>query len=249
MVPDNWSGSQSTTEAPPALPLSNAGGNDGADLRTFVAAAVRNPQRVGAIYPSSARLAALLASVVPTVGEPVVVELGAGTGSVSSAISQRAPRGARHLALELDTAMATYLGEQHPFVEVVNADARDLGAVLAAREISEVAAVVSGLPWSLFNPVIQERILRQVADAIGLEGVFTTFAYAHAIPMPSARNFRRALEQTFDEVDVSGFVLRNMPPAFSYVCRRPKFLDRQENGGTGVLSATCRPERSTLEPR
>lgn len=69
-------------------------------------------------------------------------------------------RGARHLALELDRAMATYLREQLPFVEVVHADARDLGAVLAARDISEVTAVVSGLPWSLFNPVLQERILR-----------------------------------------------------------------------------------------
>lgn len=213
---------RSTTESPPTLPPNHLRGVEGVALRTFLAAAVRNPQRVGAIYPSSARLAALLASVVPTVGEPVVVELGAGTGSVSSAISQRTPRGARHLALELDRAMATYLREQLPFVEVVHADARDLGAVLAARDISEVTAVVSGLPWSLFNPVLQERILRQVAEAIGSEGVFTTFAYAHAARLPSARSFRLALEQTFHEVHLSGLVWRNVPPAFSYVCRRPK---------------------------
>lgn len=232
-MPGNLLARQSTTDAlptPPAMPC----GNEGVALRTFLAAAVRNPQRVGAVYPSSARLAALLASVVPSVGKPVVVELGAGTGSVSSAIAQRAPRGSRHLALELDGEMATYLREQHPFVEVVNADARDLGAVLAARGISEVAAVVSGLPWSLFNPMIQERILRQVAEAIGAEGVFTTFAYAHATPMPSARNFRRALEQTFDEVHLSGVVWRNIPPAFSYVCRRPKFPDPQENATKGL---------------
>jgi phospholipid N-methyltransferase len=189
-------------------------------LRRFVLAAVRNPQRVGAVYPSSARLAAELASVVPTVGAPVVVELGAGTGAVSSAISARAPCGARHLALELDGGMAAFLSRKHPSIEVLNADACDLSAVLAAREIGGVAAVVSGLPWSLFNPVMQEHILHQIVEAIGTEGVFTTFAYAHASPLPSARNFRRALAQTFDEVEVSRLVWRNMPPAFTYVCRQ-----------------------------
>jgi phospholipid N-methyltransferase len=195
-----------------------------AALPTFLLAAVRNPQRIGAISPSSSRLAALMASVVPTVGEPVVIELGPGTGAVSSAIAARLPEGGRHLAVELDPAMAAFLRHHQVGVEMINADALDLSDLLAAREIPKVTAVVSGLPWSLFDSDSQEHILRQIAEAIGTDGVFTTFAYAHARPLSSARRFRRALERAFDEVQISRLVWRNMPPAFIYICRRPRLV-------------------------
>lgn len=174
--------------------------------------------------PSSAELAALLASVVPTVGEPVVIELGPGTGAVSSVIAARLPPDARHLAVELDPAMAAFLRHHHEAVEVINADARDPRELLARAQIVEVAAVISGLPWSLFDSASQEHVLHQVADAIGPDGVFTTFAYAHARALPTARSFRRALERTFEDVQISRTVWQNVPPAFSYVCRRPRLL-------------------------
>jgi len=71
--------------------------------RAFLAAALRKPGRFGAVAPSSPSLAAAIASVVPTVGTPVVVELGPGTGPVTTAIDARLLPGARHLAVELDT--------------------------------------------------------------------------------------------------------------------------------------------------
>lgn len=194
----------------------------GAAVRTFLFAAVRNPARVGAIAPSSSRLAAMLASVVPTDGEPVVVELGPGTGAVSSAIEAKLPRGGRHVAVEIDAGMAAFLRSQRPGVEVVNGDARDLIQLLGNNEITRASAVISGLPWSLFDSTGRERILRQVAEAVGFDGVFVTFAYVHARPLRGARDFRRALEQTFDEVRVSRVVWQNMPPAYCYICRRPR---------------------------
>jgi phosphatidylethanolamine/phosphatidyl-N-methylethanolamine N-methyltransferase len=194
----------------------------GAATPNFLRAAVRNPQRIGAIAPSSARLAALLASVVPTEGEPVVVELGPGTGAVSTAIAAVLPRQAQHLAVELDPGMAAFLRRRHPDLDVIDGDAHALGELLAARDISRVAAVVSGLPWSLFDSGSHQRILQQVAEAIGADGVFTTFAYAHTKRFSGARGFRRSLEQTFTDVHISRIVWRNMPPAFAYVCREPR---------------------------
>lgn len=167
-------------------------------------------------------MAALLASVVPAEGVPVVVELGPGTGAVSAAIAARLPRAARHLAIELDPAMAEFLRRHQTDMEVINGDARDLGRLLAARDIGGAAAVVSGLPWSLFDAESHERILRQVAAAIGTEGAFTTFAYTHTTRLRSARNFRRTLGLVFDEVQISRMVWHNVPPAFVYVCRRPR---------------------------
>ncbi|NMH96059.1 class I SAM-dependent methyltransferase [Pseudonocardia acidicola] len=182
---------------------------------------MRRPAQVGAVAPSSARLAAVLASVVPREGCPVVVELGPGTGAVSSVIAQRLPAGSRHIAVELDPAMADYLRYSRPGLEVINGDACELAALLAERGVPRVDAVISGLPWALFGRETQASILAQVTDVIGTAGAFTTFAYLHGMPLSTARRFRRTLRETFDEVLVSHTVWRNLPPAFGYICRRP----------------------------
>lgn len=206
----------SSPPGPPAGPESGRSAR-----RAFLTAVLRNPGAVGAVAPSSPRLAAVLAAVVPRSGSPVVVELGPGTGSVSAIIERRLPPGGRHLAVELDGGLAAYLRRTRPNLEVVEGDAVRLGELLAERGVTRVDAVVSGLPWALFNQASQESVLHQVAAAIGPTGAFTTFAYLHAMPIPAARLFRRTLRAVFDEVLVSATVWGNLPPAFGYVCRRP----------------------------
>lgn len=187
----------------------------------FLAAAVRNPGQIGAVTPSSAQLAALLAAVVPRAGTPVVVELGPGTGAVSAAIGERLPPGARHLAVEVDPVMTGYLRRTRPGLEVIEGDVTGLGALLVERDCSHVDVIVSGLPWALFDRATQRSVLGQVATAIGPSGVFASFGYLHATQMAAARRFRATLDEMFDEVVVTRTVWRNVPPAFAYVCRRP----------------------------
>lgn len=221
-------------EMPPSVPLpvpappgpvaavSGNGDGHGSAHRAFLAAALRSPGKVGALFPSSQSLAALLATVVPRTGAPVVVELGPGTGAATGVIDARLPPGARHIAVELDPGMCRYLERVHPGLEVVEGDAAKLGTLLAERELEHVDAVLSGLPWALFDDDLQRSILHQVAAAIGPDGAFTTFAYTSGMVLPAARRFRRILRETFDEVLVSATVWRNLPPAFVYVCRRPR---------------------------
>lgn len=190
--------------------------------RAFLAAALRRPATMGAIAPSSPRLGAVLASVVPRTGEPVVVELGPGTGAVSAVISERLPEGARHLAVELDPAMVEFLRRTHPGLDVVQGNAADLAKLLAERGIGRVDAVICGLPWALFDDATQTELLGEISRVIGDHGAFTTFAYLHGMTLGAARRFRRRLRATFDEVLVSATVWRNLPPAFVYVCRRPR---------------------------
>jgi phosphatidylethanolamine/phosphatidyl-N-methylethanolamine N-methyltransferase len=190
--------------------------------RAFLAAALRRPATMGAVAPSSARLAAVLASVVPRTGSPVVVELGPGTGAVSGVIAERLPEGARHLAVELDPDMVAFLRRTRPELEVVQGNAARLASLLAERGVTSVDAVVCGLPWALFDDATQTSLLGQVSEVIGSTGAFTTFAYLHGMTLAAARRFRRTLRDNFDEVLVSATVWRNLPPAFVYVCRRPR---------------------------
>jgi phosphatidylethanolamine/phosphatidyl-N-methylethanolamine N-methyltransferase len=191
------------------------------DLRVFLGALCRRPASVGAIAPSGPALAGLLASVTPTTGAPVVVELGPGTGSASKAIERRIPAEGRHLAVELDGALVEHLRGAHPELEVVHGDAAELGKLLADRGVDKVDAVISGLPWSLFPADLQRAILDQVGAVLAPGGAFTTLAYVHALPLGSARRFRALLSASFDEVIVTRVVWANLPPAVSYICRRP----------------------------
>jgi phosphatidylethanolamine/phosphatidyl-N-methylethanolamine N-methyltransferase len=190
--------------------------------RAFLAAALRNPGKVGAIAPTSETMAEVLTRIVPLAGAPVVVELGPGTGAVTGVIDDRLSPRARHVAVELDPDMASFLARTHPGLEVIQGDAVKLGALLAEHGVTKADAVVSGLPWSLFDDATQRSILTQIADVVGSEGAFSTFAYRHGLLLSAARRFRRVLHETFEEVLVTETVWRNVPPAFVYVCRRPR---------------------------
>lgn len=189
--------------------------------RAFLRAALRTPATVGAVAPSSPHLSEVLASIVARTGTPTVVELGPGTGAVSQVIAQRLPPGARHVAVELDPAMVAFLSRTQPGLEVVHGDARELRVLLGQHDVQHADAIISGLPWALFDLDTQRAVLGEVSAAIGSTGAFTTFAYLHGMALPGARRFRRTLRDTFDEVLVSATIWRNVPPAFVYVCRRP----------------------------
>ena len=74
----------------------------------ILAAVLRNPAQVGAVVPTSDGMAELLSPIVPRSGEPVVVELGPGTGAVTGVIDDRLTPAARHMAVEPTPEMAAY---------------------------------------------------------------------------------------------------------------------------------------------
>lgn len=191
-------------------------------LSTFLAAVLRSPATVGAVAPSSTRLAQRLTAVVPGEGQPVVVELGPGTGSTTAAVQRRLGGRGRHIAVELDPTLAEHVARKHPSVEVAVGDAAQLPQLLAGFGVSEADAVLSGLPWSLFSPDGQRDILGSIAGVLRAGGAFSTFAYVHALPLGGARRFRALLDDVFDEVLITRTVWRNLPPAACYVCRRPR---------------------------
>lgn len=197
-------------------------------LSVFVAAALRNPGLVGAVAPSSYGLGRVLATVVPTRGNPTVVELGPGTGTVSSAIERRMAPGGRHYAVEIDPSMADHLERAHPSMTVLRGDARELQVILEGNDVPQADAVVSGLPWSLFTEDRQSELLGQVHGVLAPGAAFSTFAYRHTTTLPGAQRFREMLHSHFDEVVESRTVWRNLPPAYAYICHQPLVVHRAD---------------------
>lgn len=191
------------------------------NLSVFLGVALRRPGVVGAVLPSSRGLAKVLASVVPTSGKPTVLELGPGTGAVSSVISEQLPSGSSHFAVEIDPNMADHLERTQPTVSVLRGDAAKLDKLLAEHDVTQVDAVISGLPWSLFSEEQQRKLLSQISQAIAPDAAFSTFAYRHALSLAGAKLFRSLLHVYFADVVVTRTVWRNFPPAIVYICRNP----------------------------
>lgn len=192
------------------------------EIVPFLQALIRSPRTVGAVAPSSRMLGDRLAAVVPEGDGAVVVELGVGTGVVTERIDQRRSPRSAFLALERDPRLAARAAGRFPKVTVVSGDARELGVHLAEQGVGKVDAVVCGLPWANFSRDEQVELLDEIGQALAPGGAFTTFAYVHALPLRSARRFKKLLSSRFEEVLPTRVVVRNVPPAITYVCRRPR---------------------------
>jgi phosphatidylethanolamine/phosphatidyl-N-methylethanolamine N-methyltransferase len=212
----------------------------------FVGEFIRNPARTGAVAPSSRPLARRAICPVPERGEPVVVEMGPGTGSFTALIRHRLRGRGHHLAVELNPRFAGLLRARFPDLDVVDGDAVDLPKILADRGLGHADVIVSSLPWSVFTVRVQRSLLDAVRESLAENGAFTTFAYLHAIWLPPARRFRSLLDSTFEEVLTGRTVWWNPPPALVYTARRPRPPEEGScdvswhstalTGGTGALS-------------
>lgn len=180
------------------------------------------PGTTGAVAPSSARLAAAVTAPLPARGEPLVVELGPGTGAFSAEIQHRLAGRGRHLAIEVNPLMAELLAHRYPRTEVIVDDATRLAKLMEERGLSEADLIVSGLPFAAFDAERQRRLVDAVASCMGPMSAFTTFGYSFARLSPPAARFRRLLGEIFEEVVISRTVWRNVPPAFVYSARRPR---------------------------
>ncbi|HEX6077781.1 MAG TPA: methyltransferase domain-containing protein [Micromonosporaceae bacterium] len=189
---------------------------------TFLWQFARSPFATGSLVPSSRWLATETVTAIPSKGQPLVVELGPGTGAITQAIQSRLAGRGNHLAVELNPRFAELIESRFPAVDVVNADAARLPELVRSRGFGQVDTIVSGLPWAMFSEELQDSLLEAVVASLAPDGGFATFAYLHALWTPPARRFRERLRASFDEVVVGGTVWRNVPPALVYFARQPR---------------------------
>jgi len=197
-------------------------------LLPFIREFAKAPTVVASVIPSGKALAQQMTAPIPATGQPVVVELGSGTGAFSRTIQQRLDGRGRHVALDINERFTALLAERYAGLHAVTADARDVSVVLAGHGLGPADAIVSGLPWALFRDERQRELLDAVVDALSPQGAFTTFAYVHARWSIPARRLRRSLANRFEEVVLGRTVWTNLPPALVYHCRRPRPRQRHD---------------------
>ena len=177
---------------------------------------LRAPASVATVTASSDALVAEMLRPLPEVDEPVVVELGAGTGRLTDAVQRRLGGRGHHLAVELNPVLAARLAERRPGVDVVCADAATLPDLLAGRGIGEAHLVASLLPWKAYRTA---PIARSVAGVLAPGGVFTQAVLSALRWLPPARRLDREVRADFPDVRLGPTVWRNLPPARVRVAR------------------------------
>ena len=186
-------------------------------LREFV----KSPTTTAAVGPSSRFLAEQMVAPIPAKGDPVVVELGPGTGAFTELIQRRLDGRGRHIALELNEKWADTLTRRFPAVETICADARELPEILSQRGV-QADVVVSGLPWAAHEARDGRPLVAVIADALTEHGALTQFAYTWTRWAAPARRQLDDLRASFEETVISRTVWRNVPPALVYLARRPR---------------------------
>lgn len=192
-----------------------------ADGAVFLREFVRAPLLTASVAPSSRVLADHMAAPVPCHGDPIVVELGAGTGTISAAIQRRLGGRGRHLAIELSPRLAVVVQQRCPEVEVICADVAELSGILAERRLS-ADTVVSALPWAALRATHPRSLPSVLADVLTEDGVLCQLGFAATRWAPPARRQLADLRSAFEQVQVSRPVWRNLPPALTYLARRPR---------------------------
>lgn len=142
----------------------------------FVKSFLRDPKATGAIYPSSKRLAEVMASYVVFSQNQLVVELGAGTGVVTQAILNRGIPAERIIAIESSPELAENLRRRFPKVRVIEGDASYL-AELLKNETRPIGTIISGLPLRSLDKETIKRILSVIPLALSAHGRYIQFTY------------------------------------------------------------------------
>jgi len=166
-----------------------------------------NPQRTGAVAPSSPQLGAAMARWLPANPESYVLELGPGTGAVTDALFKDGLREDRLVAIEKSPTLAKLLCKRFHRSQILTGDAWDLDTLLAElpQPVKSVGAVISSLPLLNFPKEQADALAQKIRTILEPGGRWVQYSY-HIV-----KDRSRGGEQ-FNLVS-SKIVWLNLPPA------------------------------------
>ena len=178
----------------------------------FLRSWIEKPLHMGAVMPSGRLLARTMAQYVDTRSEGPVVELGPGTGAITSALIERGVDQSRLVLVEYNPGFCALLRDRYPHAKVVQGDAYALRDSLRKVLSAPASAVVSGLPLVTKPMLTRLKLIRDAFAALAPGAPFVQFTYSVAPPIP------KSLPGVSTEA--SERIWMNLPPARVWVYRR-----------------------------
>ncbi len=178
----------------------------------FLRSWIEKPLHVGAVMPSGRLLARTMAQYVDIDSDDPVIELGPGTGAITSALLNRGIDQKRLVLVEYNPGFCALLRDRYPQAKVVQGDAYKLRDTLWNILGARASAVVSGLPLVTKPMAIRLKLIRDAFAALAPGAPFVQFTYSVAPPIP------KSLPGVSTEA--SERIWMNLPPARVWVYRK-----------------------------
>jgi phosphatidylethanolamine/phosphatidyl-N-methylethanolamine N-methyltransferase len=149
------------------------------DSTLFLREWIANPQRTGAVAPSSPQLGAAMARWLPRNPESYVLELGPGTGAVTDALLKYGLREDRLVGIEKNPTLAKLLRKRFQRAHIIAGDAWDLDTLMAElpRPIESVGAVISSLPLLNFPEEQARALAEKIRGILEPRGRWVQYSY------------------------------------------------------------------------
>ncbi|MGD1933877.1 MAG: class I SAM-dependent methyltransferase [Candidatus Phaeomarinobacter sp.] len=177
----------------------------------FIWQFIRDPKSVGAIAPSGAVLSGKMAAGLTR--QSKVLELGGGTGTLTRGIAAAGVEGGNLTVIEMNPDFIRSLKQQFPGARVIDHSAFEIENL--PDEVSELDAVISGLPLVNMSRDNHRAIMRGAFTRLKPGGCYRQFTYRPRCPIGDDVMQEFGLKATYEAM-----ALRNIPPAFVYRIER-----------------------------
>ncbi|MCB1411688.1 MAG: methyltransferase [Xanthobacteraceae bacterium] len=178
----------------------------------FLRSWIEKPLHMGAVMPSGRVLARTMAQYVDVQARGPVIELGPGTGAITSALIEYGIDPARLVLVEYDPGFCALLRDRYPQATVVQGDAYALRDSLFGTLAEPAAAVVSGLPLVTKPMLTRLKLIRDAFAALSPGAPFIQFTYSVTPPIP--KSLPGVTTQASERIWM------NLPPARVWVYRK-----------------------------
>lgn len=179
---------------------------------TFIKEYIKRPSTVGAVLPSSKRLASKMIESINFKDLKCIVEYGPGTGVFTEKLIQNRDENTLIILMEYNKYFYNMLKnkyENEKNLYIINDSAENIGKYLKYFNIPSVDYIVSGLPFASLPTEVSFNILNSSKMILKKDGKFITFQYTL---------FKKHLiNNFFGRVDIKR-ELKNIPPAYVFCC-------------------------------
>jgi phospholipid N-methyltransferase len=183
------------------------------NIRYFIKQYIKNPRTVGAIAPSSEKLAYKMVEDINFINASCIIEYGPGTGVFTEKILNKKKDSTIFIAIEYNANFYRILKDKFKhetnFI-LINDSAENLKEHLNKHNIDKVDYIVSGLPFASLPDAMSKKILLVTKEILKVKGEFITFQYS----LFKMKLFR----MYFGRINKKKVFL-NLPPAYVLKCK------------------------------
>lgn len=154
--------------------------------------------KVGAITVSSKYVVKRLISQLERSGVKNVVEYGAGDGVVTKEILRILPEDGKLIAFEINPGFLSELKKiEDSRLKIMSDDVITASKELKELGMSEIDAVISGIPFTLIKPKEREVLIKNTWSSLKVGGIFVVYQYSPLI-LPILKKFFRSVSIDFE---------------------------------------------------